>query len=99
VHRIGVCEIDARSPRPSSLKFANAPRLLERTHPSHNTVADDYFCWAGFLWLVNGPWLVVGTTIGAALPIPLVIVTIPFVLTWIGDRVFQAVRGEKIRLD
>jgi hypothetical protein len=57
------------------------------------------FCWAGFLWLVNGPWLVVGAAIGVMLPIPLAIVTIPFVLTWIGGRVSQVVRGEKVTLD
>ena len=50
------------------------------------------FCWARFLWLVNGPWLVVVAAIAAVLPIP-------FVLTWIGDRVSQAVRGEKVTLD
>lgn len=57
------------------------------------------FCWAGFLWLEHGPWLVVGTAIGAALPIPLIIVTIPFVLTWMGDACLKAIRGDKVTLD
>jgi hypothetical protein len=43
--------------------------------------------------------LVVGAAIGVMLPIPLAIVTIPFVLTWIGGRVSQVVRGEKVTLD
>jgi hypothetical protein len=81
-------------------KLRNAPRLLERTHTGHDTVADDnLFVGLGSCGSSTGLWLVVGAAIGAMLPIPLVIVTIPFVLTWIGDSVLQVVRGEKVTLD
>ncbi len=57
------------------------------------------FCWALFLWLVNGPWFFVGVALGVALPIPLLIVAIPFVLTWIADRTNRAVHEDKSMLD
>lgn len=54
------------------------------------------FCWTGFLWLVNGPWLVVGAAIGSFLPVPLLIVTIPFVLTRTIDLVRKVATGVKV---
>lgn len=57
------------------------------------------FCWAGFLWLVNGPWLIVGAAIIAALPVPLLIITVQFGLTRLSDGVTRAIGRENVSLD